>query len=241
MKIFKVSILLILLLVLSNTSIFAQSGRKDAKPTPTPSVNVSSETSSEKKPENKELEETRFIVSGNLSRFLDELNKFGNSGYRVEKALSFGGDISNTQNFAAVLKLDLLDTFEYQLLASPNPNFLESRLNFLSDSGFNPVQSLAITACYDSSSESDIDASIIIPDFSNSIKAIFFYLNGLMELRKKPKIIRFLPERSDLEKVLQKKSKLLSTMYRRNIVPSKFCLIKAVSLIFRFQFCLKMT
>lgn len=187
MKFIKLSIFLSLLLILLNIQTFAQSGRKDTQTSPTPSVNISPEAEPEKKADNKDLEEVRFLVSGNLSRFIEELNKLGKLGYRVEKAFNFGGDISKSQSFAAVLKLNLLDTFEYELLISPNPDYLERRLNFRSENGFNPVQTFAITACYGDSFDSDKDPSILIPDILKFDKGDIFLLERINGIKKKIK------------------------------------------------------
>lgn len=187
MKIIKVSLFFTVLIVLSNFQIVAQSGRKDTQTSPTPSVNSTPEKESDNNIDKTELEKVRFLISGNLSRFAEEINKLGKLGYRVEKAFNFGSDFSKSQSFAAVLRLDFLDTFEYELLVSPNPDYLESRLNFRSENGFNPVQTFAVTACFDKSFENDNDASILIPDILKFNKGDIFVLERINGVKKKTK------------------------------------------------------
>lgn len=129
---------------------FSQSGKKDVQTTPTPSVNQSSQT--EAKTVN---EEFQFVLVGDFTKYIEELNRLGKLGYRVEKAFNYGGDAANMQRFAAVLRFDPETAFAYDWITSPNRKFIESRLNSKSEKGFYFTHILPITGCIDSFADQD--------------------------------------------------------------------------------------
>ena len=104
---------------------------------------------------------TQFVLTNDLSRYIEELNRLGKLSYRVEKAFNYGGDAANSQKFAAVVRLDE-GTFEYDWLTSPNKNFIEQRLNSKAEQGFNVVQILPLSSCTDRITI-DSDGSVIPP------------------------------------------------------------------------------
>lgn len=113
MKPFRVFAFNFLLIAFCGTTIFAQSGRKDTPPSPTPGVNVSEKDAAKTDSSKQNLEPVEFLISGSLNNFVGELNELGKVGYRVSKAFNYGGDAANSQNFAAVLKLENGNTYEY--------------------------------------------------------------------------------------------------------------------------------
>lgn len=88
---------------------FSQSGKKDVQTAPTPSINSSS-VQTESKTIN---EEFQFVLLGDFNKYIEELNRLGKLGYRVEKAFNYGGDAAKMQRFAAVLRLDPETAYEY--------------------------------------------------------------------------------------------------------------------------------
>ncbi len=106
----------------------------------------------------KNLEQVEFLLSANFAQYMAELNKLGKLGYRVEKAFNYGGDLANSQRFAAVLRRDSKETFEYDWLTSPNKNFLESRLNDKAEKGFYVTHILPVTVCSDSLKDAENDS-----------------------------------------------------------------------------------
>jgi hypothetical protein len=125
---------------------FAQSGRT-ASPTPTPQVQAAQIDS-------KNLEKVRLVFSNGFDNFIRELNNLGKSGYKIEKVLNYGGEGAG-QFFAAVVRLDESNSYQYDWLSSPNKNFLESRLNFKARSGFKVADAFALTTCDSSGAEND--------------------------------------------------------------------------------------
>jgi len=177
-----------LLLAFCRTTVFTQSGRKDAQTSSTPNADVSEKETPEANSSDQNLETVRFLVAGNLSRFVEQLNEFGKSGYRVDKAFNFGGDAATySQSFAAVLRLENGNKYEYDWLTSPNKDFLESRLNYKTESGFYPIQTFGITACGDKSFDSDKDDSIINSPVLRLNKGDVFLLERKNGIMKKPK------------------------------------------------------
>jgi len=139
---------ILLVFVVFPALICAQSGRK-ANP-PTPEVqNISNQ-------KDQNLESIKILRSNGFGEFVKQLNDLGRNGYRLEKAVNYGGE-GASQSFAAVLRLKPGDNFEYDWLSSPNKNLLESRLNFKAKDGFNFASSFALTACSDS--EEDVASS----------------------------------------------------------------------------------
>ncbi len=157
MKTFKSGLLRFLMLVITGVMpVFAQSGNKNAQTSPTPSVNSTPENKIENSPDNKNLENVQFVLTDDLKSFLAELNKFGKLGYRVGKAFNYGGDSAEYgQRFAAVLKKDAEDFFEYDSITSPNRKFIESRLNAKAALGYTVSHILPVTGCFEKESADD--------------------------------------------------------------------------------------
>jgi hypothetical protein len=106
----------------------------------------------------KNSEQVEFILAVNFASYINELNKFGKLGFRVEKAFNYGGDLANSQKFAAVLRRDSKETFAYDWLTSPNKDFLESRLNSKAEQGFYVTHILPVTVCSDLVKNSENDS-----------------------------------------------------------------------------------
>lgn len=94
----------------------------------------------------------KLITSTGIENFIRDLNEHGKSGYRIENSLNFGGE-GPTQSYAAVLRLDAPNAYEYDWMSSPDKKLLEDRLNFQAKKGFNFVNAYAITACSGGPSE----------------------------------------------------------------------------------------
>jgi len=129
---------------------FSQSGKKDVQTAPTPTVDQSVKTESQTV-----NEEFQFVLLGDFNKYVEELNRLGKLGYRVEKAFNYGGDAANMQRFAAVLRLDPEAAYEYDWITSPNRKFIESRLNSKAEKGFYVTHILPITGCIDSVLDKD--------------------------------------------------------------------------------------
>ncbi|MGC2234905.1 MAG: hypothetical protein WA584_01920 [Pyrinomonadaceae bacterium] len=134
---------------------FGQSGKKDVQISPTPGVNPTPQAENKTSSNNERKEDFQFVLSGSLSGFIEELNKFGKLKYRVSKAFNYGGDANNSQRFAAVLKFDPEAAYQYDWLTSPNRRFIESRLNAKSRLGFYVTHILPITGCTESEADGD--------------------------------------------------------------------------------------
>lgn len=134
-------------------SLRAQPGQEKVQNPSTPSLPSADKAT--KPGAGQDQEKFRLVLSGNFTRYVEELNRLGKMGYRLEKAFNYGGDSSLSQRYAAVLELDSEETFEYDWLTSPNKRFLESRLNFNAERGFNPVQLLPLTSCSDKEIDED--------------------------------------------------------------------------------------
>jgi len=101
-----------------------------------------------------QLGNVRVITVLGINNFVDDLNKNGKLGYRLEKSLSYGGE-GPTQNYAAVLRLDAPNKYEYDWMSSPDKKLLEGRLNFQSQKGFNFANAYALTNCTSGSTEDE--------------------------------------------------------------------------------------
>jgi hypothetical protein len=147
--------------------IFAQSGRnsepsaanttqeKQGTPTPTNAANP---------------DKVKLILSSGFENFVKDLNDNGKLGYRLEKSLSYGGE-GIKQSYAAVLRLDAGNAYEYDWLSSPNRNLLDLRLNSQAKKGFNFVNSFALTLCSDEAREAAADPTV-------GTLSIFRFLKG---------------------------------------------------------------
>jgi hypothetical protein len=97
-------------------------------------------------------ENIRLITATGIENFVRQLNDVGKLGYRVENSLSYGGE-GETQNYAAVVRLDAPNKYEYDWMSSPNKKLLEERLNYQANRGFNFVNAYALTYCSGGTSE----------------------------------------------------------------------------------------
>jgi hypothetical protein len=93
-----------------------------------------------------QLQKTVFITATGIDSFVDELNEHGKLGYRLENSLSYGGE-GPTQSYAAVVRLDAPNKYEYDWMSSPDKRLLEDRLNTQARKGFNFVNAYALTYC----------------------------------------------------------------------------------------------
>ncbi len=94
----------------------------------------------------KQLEKVKLITSTGIESFVKDLNDNGKLGYRLDKSLNYGGE-GVRQSYAAVLRLDPGNKYEYDWLSSPNKKLLEGRLNFQAKKGSNFANAYALTAC----------------------------------------------------------------------------------------------
>lgn len=99
-------------------------------------------------------EKVKLITSTGLDNFIKDLNEHGNAGYRLDNSLNFGGE-GATQSFAAILRLDAPNRYEYDWMSSPDKKFLEARLNYQSKKGFNYANAYALTHCSEGTSEEE--------------------------------------------------------------------------------------
>ena len=91
-------------------------------------------------------EKVKLITSTGIETFVKELNENGNLGYRLENSLSYGGE-GPTQSYAAVVRLDAPNKYEYDWISSPDKKLLEGRLNIQAKKGFHFVNAYALTYC----------------------------------------------------------------------------------------------
>ena len=99
-------------------------------------------------------EKVKLIFSTGIENFIRDLNDNGKLGYRVEKSLSYGGE-GPTQSYAAVVRFDASNKYEYDWISSPDKMLLEGRLNFQAKKGFNFVNAYALTYCSGGGSEEE--------------------------------------------------------------------------------------
>jgi hypothetical protein len=106
-------------------------------------------------------EKVKLIVSTDIENFVKDLNDNGKAGYRLENSLSFGGE-GPTQSYAAVLRLDAPNKYEYDWMSSPDKKLLEGRLNFQAKNGFNFANAYAITYCSDGPSNEPTHETLVL-------------------------------------------------------------------------------
>jgi hypothetical protein len=97
-------------------------------------------------------EKVKFITATGIENFVKDLNDNGYQGYRLEKSLNFGGE-GPTQSYAAIVRLDAPNKYEYDWMSSPDKKLLEGRLNYQAKKGFNFVNAYALTSCSGGSEE----------------------------------------------------------------------------------------
>lgn len=94
------------------------------------------------------LDKVKLITSIGIESFVKDLNENGKLGYRLERSLSYGGE-GVTQSYAAVLRLDAPNKYEYDWMSSPDKRLLEGRLNQQAKRGFHFANAYALTYCSD--------------------------------------------------------------------------------------------
>lgn len=134
--------------------IVAQAGR-DSEPTVTTQEKQEIQT-----PTNAaNLEKIKLIQSNGFENFIRDLNDSGKLGYRLDKSLSYGGE-GVRQSYAAVLRLDPGNTYEYTWISSPNRSLLDLRLNAQAKQGFNFANTFALTVCSDEAKDAGSDPTV---------------------------------------------------------------------------------
>lgn len=109
-----------------------------------------------------QLEKVKLITSTGIESFVKDLNDNGKLGYRLENSLNYGGE-GVTQSFAAVLRLDAPNKYEYDWMSSPDKMLLEERLNSQAKKGFNFANAYALTYCSEPlDDESDPNLTLVL-------------------------------------------------------------------------------
>ena len=106
-------------------------------------------------------EKVKLITSTDIDTFVKDLNDNGKLGYRLENSLSYGGE-GVTQSYAAVLRLDVPNTYEYDWMSSPDKKLLEGRLNAQARRGFNFANAYAVTYCSEGPSDEPIHETLVL-------------------------------------------------------------------------------
>ena len=120
---------------------FSQSGRTIVTPTPTPEVKTSNtETAKNNTPCEEGLEEVLYIPPKKHNEFVEELNRLGNCGYRLEKAarIPFGLEATGGQELLVfgVVKLDSGNKYEYNWFVASRPGEIVTLANKQAKEGF---------------------------------------------------------------------------------------------------------
>lgn len=148
MKTLKVlSVLLISLTIYKNVD--AQSGRIIEPPKPTPEILITTESSKVYPPCDKGLEKTLYLSPRKINEFVDELNRLGNCGYRMEKVskLPLGPEHAPLEmNVFGVVKLDAGNRYEYNWFGASSHGQLQTNANKQAALGFYHRQNLMFIA-----------------------------------------------------------------------------------------------
>lgn len=169
--------------------VFAQSGR-NAEPTVTTKAQEKQESLTPTPTNTANLEKVKLILSSGFENFVRDLNDNGKLGYRLEKSLSYGGE-GLRQSYAAALRLDAGNAYEYDWLSSPNRNLLDLRLNYQAKKGFNFVNAFALTLCSDEAKEAGGDPTVGTISILHFLKGDAFLLerkNGSTTQNKEYKV-----------------------------------------------------
>ena len=108
-----------------------------------------------------QAEKVKLIISTGIETFVKDLNDNGKLGYRLENSLSYGGE-GPTQNYAAILRLDAPNKYEYDWMSSPDKKLLEGRLNSQAKKGFNFVNAYAVTSCSEAPSDEPVHETLVL-------------------------------------------------------------------------------
>lgn len=137
----KTKFFLLFCILASATTLFAQSGRP-IPPIPTPSQiieNSKTEVTKELRSCETNLEEYIYIPPQNIVEFTNELNRYGNCGYRLEKSNKIPLGVREPEFnsvFFAVMKLDAPNRYEYQWFEAYRPGEAQTRMNIRAKQGF---------------------------------------------------------------------------------------------------------
>jgi hypothetical protein len=131
----------ILVLIASSAVCFAQSGRPVPTPTPAPAPKVETanpETAKDYPPCQEGLEDVIYIPPKAINEFVDEINRLGNCGYRLEKAarLPFGYEPEADLLAFGVVKLDPGSRYEYLGFVANSAGRIVTLANQLAARGF---------------------------------------------------------------------------------------------------------
>ena len=135
------------------------------------------------------LEKFKLITATGIEGFVDELNQNGALGYRLDKSLNYGGE-GPTQSYAAVVRLDAPNKYEYDWISSPDKKLLEGRLNYQAKKGFNFINAYALTYCSGGSSDepSPTSPESIVFRLNKGDAFLFERRNGETELTREYKV-----------------------------------------------------
>ena len=107
------------------------------------------------------LGSVKLIRANGFDDFVKQLNDQGKNGYKLVKSVS-SGEEGASQSFAAVLRLDPGNTYEYDWMSSPNKNLLETRLNSRASYGFSFVNAFPLTSCGGDDSEGNSKSEALV-------------------------------------------------------------------------------
>jgi hypothetical protein len=135
------------------------------------------------------LEKFKLIAATGIETFVDELNHNGALGYRLDKSLNYGGE-GPTQSYAAVVRLDAPNKYEYDWISSPDKKLLEARLNYQAKKGFNFINAYALTYCSSGSNDEQPNSSpeSLIFRLNKGDAFLFERRNGETELTREYKV-----------------------------------------------------
>lgn len=129
----------ILLCIVFNITTLAQSGRPIETPTLGNEVSTSTEMKKEYPPCEKRLDEVIYIRRSKINLFIEELNRLGNCGYRIEKVaklpLLSEETVFDLYMFG-VVKLDDGNRYEYNWFAGRSPGEVQTIANKQAEQGF---------------------------------------------------------------------------------------------------------
>jgi hypothetical protein len=140
MRITLISILLNML-HFSSYFIFAQSGRVIPNPSPTsaPKSVEPPKIKEEYSPCETGLKGYIYISPRKIKEFTEELNRYGNCGYRLEKSAKIPLKLEVTEQntyFFGVMKLDSTHKYEYEWFDAYSPGQTQTRMNISAERGF---------------------------------------------------------------------------------------------------------
>jgi hypothetical protein len=132
------------------------------------------------------LDKIKLVNADSVFSFIDALNANGKLGYRLYKSVNYGGEGAR-QSFAAVLRLDPANKYEYDFLSSPDKKRLEGRLNAQAMMGFNFATSYALTGC-GGGEESDTVVTTALLHMAKGNAFLIERRNGIKDQSKEYKV-----------------------------------------------------